>query len=446
MKKSFTILTGSVLMVSMLTACGASASKITNYIENFDFENAYEYYIDKVKNSDNQDEIDIEIENAMNNIYNSLTDKYSSNEIDNTSISYLEKLASEAAFYDSNEYYNFSNNKNMIDSSADSYENGMSEYEKENYSSAISYFKMVYEIDSLHYDDAVDKISECEELLSNQKKENIHNLIKDKKYSEARQEINSLSSTDSSLAEELFAELETAISSGIDDKINSYFSEFNYNGAYDYIYNLYEEYGFNNLKSRLDGLKDEFIAYSLSTAEENAADNNYEAASAVVQQTMNTIGEENEDLISAYNEYRLHLPIYIVDMSYMSCVNEVNKENTLEDNVGNMYHNGLFMCKSYYSGEGSAEYYIQGKYKSFSGTIAVPSGNESTDKTAYFEVYGDGKLLYTSPVMGKSSFPENFEIDVTGVKVLKISYPESNKKANMATIYDGLLSPEESNE
>ena len=36
------------------------------------------------------------------------------------------------------------------------------------------------------------------------------------------------------------------------------------------------------------------------------------------------------------------------------------------------------------------------------------------------------------------------KIDVTGVKILKISYSESNEKLNIATIYDGLLLPKKS--
>lgn len=42
--------------------------------------------------------------------------------------------------------------------------------------------------------------------------------------------------------------------------------------------------------------------------------------------------------------------------------------------------------------------------------------------------------------MTNTLFPENFSIDITDVQLLTISYPESNEKADMATLYDGLLS------
>lgn len=447
MKKVSPTLMFFALTISMLTACGVSTSKMMSYIESFDFENAYQYYIDNVEESKKKDEIDTEIKSAMDDIYDTLTEKYSAEELDADNITYLKKLASEASFYESDEYIIFLNNISLIDSSFDAYEEGMAMYDKKDYSSAMYYFEMVNEIDSTHYSDAQDKFSECEKLLSNQKTESIRSLISSGKYQEAIQKINYL--TDSKLAQTLTAEIETAVTSEVDSKINSYFSNFDYNGAYDYLDDLNGQYGFESLKTRLNGLEDEFVQYSLSKAEENAADNNYEAASAVIQQAIDMIGEENENLNSAYNEYRSHLPIYITDMEYMSCVNRVETQEKLKDNIGNTYHNGLFMArdisflgdKGWY-GEGSADYYLNGKYAVFSGTVAVPTKNENNTRSSYFEVYGDGKLLYTSPVMEKTSLPENFSINITDVQVLKISYPESNENSELATIYDGLLTPQ----
>lgn len=452
MKTRISILKLTVIttMLLAMTGCGVSTSKITGYIENFDFENAYEYYIDNVEESKKKDDIDTEIKLSMGDIYDTLTDKYLAEELDSETLLYIEKLASKATFYDSSEYMDFLDNISLIDSSTSAYKEGMTMYEKNDYSSAIYYFGIVNEIDSVHYSEALDKISECKELLSEQKTESIRSLINNGKYQDAIQEINSL--TDSALANELSTEIETAVTSDVDNKINSYFSDFDYNSAYNYVYDLYATYGFENLKSRMNDLENEFVQYSLSKSEEDVANNNYEAASAIIQQAMNSVGEDNNDLISVYNEYRSHLPVYITDMEYMSCVNEVKEQDNLKDNIGNMYHNGLFMghnrsiMDGRWSGEGSADYYIQGKYVTFSGTVAVPSGHESSDYSAYFEVYGDGKLLYTSPVMEKGSFPESFTIDITDIKVLKISYPDSNKDARMATIYDGLLSPVEKTE
>lgn len=129
--------------------------------------------------------------------------------------------------------------------------------------------------------------------------------------------------------------------------------------------------------------------------------------------------------------------IYIVDLDYMSLNGIMSSQSKLEDNIGNIYHNGFYL---YGNNGGSANYYIRGKYTNFSGIIAVPDGWESSSDSASFAVYGDDNLLYTSPIMTNTSFPESFSIDITDVQMLTISYPASNTNDNLATMYDGLLS------
>lgn len=41
---------------------------------------------------------------------------------------------------------------------------------------------------------------------------------------------------------------------------------------------------------------------------------------------------------------------------------------------------------------------------------------------AYFEVYGDGKLIYTSPKISAESLPIDIEFSVSGVQKLEIKF------------------------
>lgn len=70
-----------------MTSCGSSSSTVIGYIEDYDFEKAYNCYVEKVDDSKKQDEIDFQIENAMNSVYNSVTSKYSSGDISASNIS-----------------------------------------------------------------------------------------------------------------------------------------------------------------------------------------------------------------------------------------------------------------------------------------------------------------------------------------------------------------------
>ena len=188
------------------------------------------------------------------------------------------------------------------------------------------------------------------------------------------------------------------------------------------------------------------MSYSLASAENDASEKNYEAASAVVLQAMNSIGDDNETLNNAYNEYRSHLPIYITEIDCMAIRGDLTINETLEDNVGNTYHSSYSINGSGYSSKDKtyqywADYYINGKYTTFSGTVALSPRYKDSDETKYFEIYGDGTLLYTSPTVTNTFVPEQFSIDVSGIKVLRIYYTDAGGNNRIATIYDGLLQP-----
>lgn len=94
-------------MTASMVSCGSSSSTIIGYIESNDFEKAYNYYVEKIDNSKKQDEIDSQIEEAMDSAYKSIISKYSSGDLSNSDLSYIQKLASEASFYSSTEYNDF---------------------------------------------------------------------------------------------------------------------------------------------------------------------------------------------------------------------------------------------------------------------------------------------------------------------------------------------------
>lgn len=118
------------------------------------------------------------------------------------------------------------------------------------------------------------------------------------------------------------------------------------------------------------------------------------------------------------------------------------------DNWGNVYEYGIHV-----DGDKSEAYYFSvdlfGEYSTFAGTVACPEKGaaiseyvykQSTAYTKYFEVYGDGVLLYTSPTIRYDYPPQDFTVDVTGVDRLTIVYPATKGPNEIATIYDGVVS------
>ncbi len=67
----------------------------------------------------------------------------------------------------------------------------------------------------------------------------------------------------------------------------------------------------------------------------------------------------------------------------------------------------------------NVEYLLNSNYKTFKGKIVC--GNSQNNQTAIIKIYGDGKLLYTSPPISKGAKTIDFDIDVSNYKVLKIN-------------------------
>lgn len=100
---------------------------------------------------------------------------------------------------------------------------------------------------------------------------------------------------------------------------------------------------------------------------------------------------------------------------------------------GMKYDRGIqfYLRDSIYRGGGTIEnndgtlecyqevsYLLNGAYKSFEGVVsAISSYNGGS---AVIKFYGDGKLLYTSPIVSSGMKSAKFDVDVENVKLLKI--------------------------
>lgn len=105
---------------------------------------------------------------------------------------------------------------------------------------------------------------------------------------------------------------------------------------------------------------------------------------------------------------------------------------SLKDNVGNVHSSGIETW-----GEGKVEYLLNGKYRRFSGTIGLPYDRRDDKAETLIKIYGDGKLLYTSPIMKAGVVPAKFDIDISGVLNLKIEKTGGNSyNFRVVNLYD----------
>ena len=123
-------------------------------------------------------------------------------------------------------------------------------------------------------------------------------------------------------------------------------------------------------------------------------------------------------------EYESDIPMRLLDLPELENNFIDYNDRVLSDKFGNVYED----CTIYLFGakDSRASYALQGKYSHLTGTIFVPEerGYESScwDEAYYVKIYGDDELLYTSPQMRYDVSPADFDIDVSGVQLLTITY------------------------
>lgn len=91
------------------------------------------------------------------------------------------------------------------------------------------------------------------------------------------------------------------------------------------------------------------------------------------------------------------------------------KTDKLTDNYGNRYSHAII------NGRTKLEYLLNMKYSRFKGTLYIPEG-EKSDYSRYLTIIADGKTIYTSPEMTKTSRPVDIDVNVTGYNDVKIQF------------------------
>ena len=97
------------------------------------------------------------------------------------------------------------------------------------------------------------------------------------------------------------------------------------------------------------------------------------------------------------------------------------------DNYGNIYSE---TCRSTTGSNPLtiAEYLLDMKYSEFRGVFYISSGS-TNDYSYSFRVEADGNIIYSSPVLDKTSYPVNFSVNVRGYNHIKIIKTCSNRDA-----------------
>lgn len=108
--------------------------------------------------------------------------------------------------------------------------------------------------------------------------------------------------------------------------------------------------------------------------------------------------------------------VNLTQLNYLTRADSsVSVTSSGKDNLGNHYSSLFdFDCA------GDISYYLNGQYSKFTGTVALSERRKDTSGVASLQIYGDDMLIYESPEIGAGFIPTDFEVDVSGVKVLRL--------------------------
>jgi len=108
----------------------------------------------------------------------------------------------------------------------------------------------------------------------------------------------------------------------------------------------------------------------------------------------------------------------LTDLDYFNMEGGLSIKNgqSAKDNLGRTYNYGYICIYR----NGFIEYKLNGEISRLTGTYFVPYKEHSTGQKGTLKIWGDGKLLYTSPEMTGGIEPVEVDVDLTGVLTLKI--------------------------
>lgn len=226
----------------------------------------------------------------------------------------------------------------------------------------------------------------------------------------------------------------TAHFDDLSETVNNYILRQDYEGAITFI-NSHDDIPAiaEKMQDTLKETEQLYISSVIKEAEDMAANGLSEMAIEKLQSAEHHVSN-TEELQNKITEIEDSIPVPLSDMK----LTEVQKfeqitveQGSVDDTLGNVYAPGnLFKIYTdgYYTHTGSeyngfTEIFLNKKYSTFAGTIAVSDSTER-DVTVRFEIYSDDKLIYHQDLTRKS-VPVEFNVSVENTDWIKIQLVKS---------------------
>ena len=178
------------------------------------------------------------------------------------------------------------------------------------------------------------------------------------------------------------------------------------------------------LKHNLNKLKEVYINYAKKLREENKIDEALKLVDEAI--TILTKNEvDSKELIDLKDEYSKMQPVSMYDMEYVSVGSSFKKELNISDINNDNYPKAISVINS----NSSITYNLNKEYKYLDISIAIGKEvNEKKKNYGRLKIYSDNKVIYDSKDITKDFKKKNLNLNVSDCNNLKIEYTTSSSK------------------
>lgn len=226
-----------------------------------------------------------------------------------------------------------------------------------------------------------------------------------------------------------------AVRSMLSEKAGSYMATGNYEAIIQLVTsNVDNVNGDAEIKRIYDSAVSSYRDKITGEAEQAFQSNGYEQALAIVNRGLSVINND-AILLALKSQYEAMAPVALTSLTpfyteYTGWPSR-NVGVTLTDKLGNTYNDCIeypFADNRWDSSDHEGRwdtFVLNYAFSSFQGILFVPSERSSSYDSwddYYFKIYGDGKVLYTSPNMISTQYPVDFSVNVSGVDQLTLEW------------------------
>lgn len=213
----------------------------------------------------------------------------------------------------------------------------------------------------------------------------------------------------------------------VSETADQYIAEGDYASAMDFLedYLDTEDSAFaGEMQAKLDELKKNYANNYMTKAATEFQNGDVNAAVGNVEAAITIYPDETYQV--KLDEYKLYLPyaLYEDENILKQSGRKIHYTSSQTANDGTEFINVLYVLYDDRNLEcvASSTYNLAGRFDTITGKMFVADYDKSDVQSCYFEAYGDGKLLYTSPKLQAGVLPQDIQFSVTGVQTLEIKY------------------------